>query len=393
MTHIIGTLLMEGRFGLEFYIYELLITLDNINYGFVLLTTVLYPLIFYVSGFELLIYEALLVLYMILVIGFMNSNYLIFLLLFEQSLITIYYLFIQSSSDYKIRASFYLFIFSLLSTLIFSSNLFIYILMLIIFLSYILLILGFLFTISLGIKIPLFPFHDWLSIVHSEALTSISLVLGGLMLKLGIFAILRFVFPLFYMGLRYFSTILLGLVLMGIILALTSLYIQLDYKIIIALSSISHMNLNGASILSLSYYSVPSGIVTSLGHGFSSISLFLFVGFLTNKTMTRIVDSLWWLNLSLRISLFIFLLSNISFPGTLNFIGEILAILSLISLDYVFLFMILIFETLLATTLWFILYNRKIIYYCMIFQVSFYEWFIFSNCIFMNCFYGTLLIL
>lgn len=151
---------MEGRFGLEFYIYELLITLDNINYGFVLLTTVLYPLIFYVSGFELLIYEALLVLYMILVIGFMNSNYLIFLLLFEQSLITIYYLFIQSSSDYKIRASFYLFIFSLLSTLIFSSNLFIYILMLIIFLSYILLILGFLFTISLGIKIPLFPFHD-----------------------------------------------------------------------------------------------------------------------------------------------------------------------------------------------------------------------------------------
>lgn len=112
------------------------------------------------------------------------------------------------------------------------------------------------------------------------------------MLKLGIFAILRFVFPLFYMGLRYFSTILLGLVLMGIILALTSLYIQLDYKIIIALSSISHMNLNGASILSLSYYSVPSGIVTSLGHGFSSISLFLFVGFLTNKTMTRIVDSL-----------------------------------------------------------------------------------------------------
>jgi len=112
------------------------------------------------------------------------------------------------------------------------------------------------------------------------------------MLKLGIFAILRFVFPLFYMGLRYLSPILLSLPFIGIILALTSMFLQLDYKIIIALSSVAHMNLTAASIFTFSSYSVPCGIITSIGHGFSSISLFLFAGFLMNKTLSRFLDSL-----------------------------------------------------------------------------------------------------
>ena len=112
------------------------------------------------------------------------------------------------------------------------------------------------------------------------------------MLKLGIFAILRFIFPLFFMGLRYFSPILLSLATLGIILSLTSLFLHLDYKIIIALSSVAHMNLTAASIFTFSSYSVQCGIVTSIAHGFSSVSLFLFAGFLMNKTMSRFLDSL-----------------------------------------------------------------------------------------------------
>ena len=127
MLNLLPIVLIVGRFGFEFSLFSLVFVLDNVNFGFVLLTTLLYPLFYFVSGFESSITSTLFLLEIALVFAFLNSNFFIFFLFFELSLLFLFYLvFVQSSSSYKIRASFYLFLFSSLSSFIFSSSLFIF---------------------------------------------------------------------------------------------------------------------------------------------------------------------------------------------------------------------------------------------------------------------------
>ena len=199
------------------------------------------------------------------------------------------------------------------------------------------------------------------------------------MLKLGIFALIRYVLPLLYMGLRYLCCLLLILVFVGIVLVLISLYIMFDVKIIIALYSVSHMNLTSASIFTLSYSGFVCGIMTSIAHGFCSICLFLFAGYVMNKTCSRFVDSLWFISAILRIMLFFLFLSNISFPATINFIGEILAFLSLSQLDFILTILTLIINASLSTSLSFLLLNRKISYYSLHFHLSLFEFIVLSS--------------
>jgi len=138
------------------------------------------------------------------------------------------------------------------------------------------------------------------------------------------------------LSLRFLSSIFIYVILIGVVIINSSYFRYYDLKKIIALSSILHLNLTFQSMLSLNSSGIYCAIVISLSHSLSSIGLFLFMGLLMNKSYTRLCDAFFFISSILRVLLLFFLLANNSFPGSINFIGEIFALLSIISIDVLF---------------------------------------------------------
>lgn len=218
-----------------------------------------------------------------------------------------------------------------------------------------------LIIIPILIKMPSFPFFYWLPEVHSESNSSISLLLAGLILKLSIYGLIRFILSIFYLSLLFLTTLLLTLTLLGVLIIASSCFRYFDLKKIIAFSSILHLNLVLVSLLSFNSCGLLSGMFISLSHSFSSIALFLLAGLLINKTYSRYIDSIFMLDLILRVLLVLFLLANLNVPGSINFIGELLSLISIISIDTLFIIFFL-FTSFLSSLLWFIILNRKLTY-------------------------------
>jgi len=168
--------------------------------------------------------------------------------------------------------------------------------------------------------------------------------LAGLLLKLSIFGILRFILVSFYLSLRYLLLIINFIVLIGIIIVNCSFFRYYDLKKIIALSSILHLNITFFSLLSLNSISYYCLIIISLAHSLTSISLFLIVGLLIIKTNIRLIDSLFFISSSLHFIFLLFILSNNSFPGSINYIGELYAFISIISINVFFIFYFILFS-------------------------------------------------
>ncbi len=135
---------------------------------------------------------------------------------------------------------------------------------------------------------------------------------------------------------RFLSSILIYITLTGIIIINRPYYRYFDLKKIIALSSILHLNLTFYTLLSLNSSGIFCAIIIPLPHSLSSIALSLFMGLTINKTNTRLLDSLFFISSILRLLLSFFLLANNSFPGSINPTGEIPALLSIISINYLF---------------------------------------------------------
>ena len=153
-------------------------------------------------------------------------------------------------------------------------------------------------------------------------------------MKLSLYGVIRFILSSFIISIRYLSSLIITTTLIGLLIITFSLFRYFDLKKIIALSSIIHLNTGLISLFSLSTIGLISTITISLSHSLSSIALFLFTGLIINKSSSRYIESINFISFTLRVLLLFILLSNLSFPGSINFISELSTIIALYSIDY-----------------------------------------------------------
>ena len=186
------------------------------------------------------------------------------------------------------------------------------------------------FCLAFAIKVPLFPVHTWLPDAHVEAPTAGSVVLAGVMLKMGGYGFIRWVIPMFPEAVENLGWVFLILGVIGIIYGACVAMVQPDIKKLVAYSSISHMGYIIIGLFTLNTYGITGGIYQMLNHGISTGALFLLVGMIYERTHTREIKSYGGLAHIMplyAIAFFIITLSSIAVPGTNGFVGEILILL------------------------------------------------------------------
>jgi proton-translocating NADH-quinone oxidoreductase chain M len=221
-------------------------------------------------------------------------------------------------------------------------------------------ILWILFFFGFAIKVPMFPVHIWLPEAHVEAPTAGSVLLAGVLLKLGTYGVLRFLIPLFPVASMYFAPLVFLFSLLGVCYASLSTLTQVDLKKIVAYSSVAHMSFVVLGLFGFNIQAVSGSIFLMLSHGLVSGGLFFLVGFIYERYKTRLLPYYGGLVTLMPIYSFFFLsfsLSNMALPGTSSFIGEFLIMLGLFSFNSVAVFVGsfgMVFSA--AYSLW--LYNR-----------------------------------
>lgn len=182
------------------------------------------------------------------------------------------------------------------------------------------------------------PMHIWLPEAHAEAPTAGSVILAGILLKLGGYGFIRFSLPLFPEASIYFSPLVFLLSLVAIIYGSLTTLRQIDLKKIIAYSSISHMGFVTLGIFSLNSISIEGSIILMLSHGLISSAMFFCIGVLYDRFSTRILkyyNGLVQVMPLFSIFFMFFSFSNISFPGTSSFIGEFMILSGLVRFSFI----------------------------------------------------------
>jgi proton-translocating NADH-quinone oxidoreductase chain M len=280
----------------------------------------------------------LLLIEMFLLVIFSVLDLMLFYVFFEAILVPMYLIIgIWGSRERKIRAVYLFFFYTLCSSLLMLiAILYIYNKVGTLNFEYLLtvdftlteqLFLWMAFFFSFASKIPMFPFHIWLPEAHVEAPTVGSVLLAGILLKLGVYGFLRFSLTLFPDASFYFSPLVYLLSAIGVIFASFTALRQTDLKRIIAYSSVAHMNLVTLGIFSFNIVGVEGSIIQSISHGFVSGGMFLLIGIIYNRYHSRFVYYYGGLVhfMPIYASIFlIFTMANIALPGTSSFIGEFL---------------------------------------------------------------------
>lgn len=183
--------------------------------------------------------------------------------------------------------------------------------------------------LAFAIKLPMFPFHTWLPDAHAEAPTAGSVMLAGILLKMGGYGLLRICLPMFPEALVTFTPIILWLSIVGILYGGFMALAQVDLKRLIAYSSISHMGFVTLGIFVFNQQGIEGAVLQMFNHGITTGALFLAVGVLYDRTHKRMIADYGGLHQPMpRFTIVLFILSIASFglPGTNNFIGEFLVL-------------------------------------------------------------------
>ncbi len=195
------------------------------------------------------------------------------------------------------------------------------------------------FALAFAIKVPLFPFHTWLPDAHVEAPTAGSVILAGVLLKMGTYGFLRFALPLFPDASLAFLPWISGLALVGIIYGAWVAMVQPDLKSLVAYSSVSHLGFVVLGIFALNGEGVSGAILQMVNHGLSTGALFLLVGMIYERRHSRMIADFGGLFRGIPFFAGTFLvitLSSIGLPGLNGFVGEFLILLGTFRVHPVF---------------------------------------------------------
>jgi len=183
------------------------------------------------------------------------------------------------------------------------------------------------FALSFAIKVPMFPVHTWLPDAHTEAPTAGSVILAGVLLKMGTYGFLRFAIPLFPKAALDAVPLISILAIIGIVYGAIVSMMQPDLKRLVAFSSVSHMGYVMLGMFAFNMQGLQGSIYQMLNHGISTGGLFLIIGMIYERRHTRMIADFGGLSASMPIFAIFFMivtLSSIALPGTNGFVGEFL---------------------------------------------------------------------
>jgi NADH-quinone oxidoreductase subunit M len=186
------------------------------------------------------------------------------------------------------------------------------------------------FTLSFAIKVPLFPLHTWLPDAHVQAPTAGSVLLAGVLLKMGTYGLIRFCLPLFPNAAFKFVPLLGVLAVIGIVYGALVAMVQTDLKKLVAYSSVSHLGFVVLGIFAMTEEGIQGAVIQMINHGLSTGALFLIVGMLYDRAHTRLIADFGGVAKVMPVFATIFMivsLSSIGLPGLNGFVGEFLILL------------------------------------------------------------------
>jgi len=186
------------------------------------------------------------------------------------------------------------------------------------------------FFLGFAIKVPVFPFHTWLPDAHVEAPTAGSVILAGVLLKMGTYAFLRFNLPLLPEASAAFTPFIMVLAVIGIIYGALLAMAQTDIKKLVAYSSVSHLGFVMAGMFAMNSQGIDGGVLQMVNHGISTGGLFLIIGMIYERRHTRLIADFGGIARIMPVYaafVLVIFLSSIGLPGTNGFIGEILILI------------------------------------------------------------------
>lgn len=320
--------------------------IDGISILFIILTTLLIPICFLASWDTIKIhFKEFFIAFFFLetfILGmFCSLDLVLFYLFFEGSLIPLCFIIGIWGGENRIYAALKFFLYTLAgSVLMLLAILYIYFetgttnilsLSLYPFPLSLQIWLWLAFFASFAVKIPMWPFHTWLPDAHVEAPTAGSVILAGILLKMGAYGFLRIALPFFPQASHFFAPYMWGLSIIAIVYISLVALAQKDMKKLIAYSSIAHMGYVTLGIFMESIEALQGAIIQMLSHGLISSGLFLSVGVLYNRKHSREIDQYEGLATCMPFFAVIFMiltLGSIGLPGTSGFVGEFLIIIS-----------------------------------------------------------------
>ncbi len=324
--------------------------LDGMGFLLTFLTAFTYPLIFAATHkrefTNVNVYYGLMLLTQAGLMGvFVAADALVFYFFWELALIPMYFLCSRWGGEFRIRVTFKFFVYTFFSSLLMLIGI-IYVYLhtpaVSTFSEHSFYIKSFyaatlttreqnglfwLFFLAFAVKMPIFPFHSWQPDLYEQSSNSSVMVLSGIMVKMGIFGMIRWLLPIFPDAVEKYQTLAIILCVIGILYASSIALVQTDLKRIVAWSSIAHIGLMGAGIFAANNTSLQGVMVEMLNHGINIIALWIVVDIVENKTGIRKISELGGLAFkspALAIFFLIIVLANIALPLTNGFIGEFL---------------------------------------------------------------------